>query len=36
MTRLLCRWFGHRWRIDDRGAPVAVFWLCGRCGRWER
>lgn len=36
VLRLWCRWWGHRWTRDDRGAPVADFLCCVRCGRWER
>ncbi len=36
LERLLCRELGHRAIVDQRGAPVAEFWLCLRCGKFWR
>lgn len=36
-NRWVCRWYGHDWRDDDRGAPVIpLFVVCVRCGKWSR
>ncbi len=35
--RWVCRWYGHHWAHDDRGAPVInLFAVCRRCGKWTR
>jgi hypothetical protein len=36
IRRAWCRWFGHRWVLDTRGAPVTTFNVCARCGKWVR
>lgn len=34
--RWLCRRLQHRWTLVDVAAPVTTFWMCRRCGKWER
>lgn len=36
LERLLCRELGHRAEREERGAPVTSFWVCLRCGRFDR
>lgn len=35
--RLRCRLIGHSWVGETRASPVVpLFWVCRRCGKWER
>jgi hypothetical protein len=36
LRRATCALLGHVVQLADRGAPVAEFSLCRRCGRWWR